>query len=289
MALIAGVFSKMLLSRNPKNNESKTIVYPSSYIITMVFSILGAFAIYTYLLILALFFPNKIQDFDDNTIWQISFIFALIIVPIIIFTIYLTKFKIIVNDDGFVYINLFRKTKSYLYQDVSSRLIGSSYHCFYNGKLLVKISLLLDNADLLHKSIKKYQKEHKIRFKLSKTGVIKRTKLWIFISICYLILSVFFNIAFYFQTPQWAWSLLCHIPNIIYVAYNLTWKLTFEKDVLIKNSLFTYKKHYKLSELNYDESKNSIIYKIYNQNKLIAVVFAIEYNADLIERNISFR
>jgi len=289
MSIFSGMFSKMLLSRKPKNNDSKIIVYPRTYINIMLFCSLGFFALYIFLLMLALFFPNKIQDFDNNTIWQMSIIFALIIISTIIFTIYLAKFKIIVNDDNFIYINFFRKTKTYLYKDVYTKLIGRSYQCFSNDKLIVKISLLLDNADLLHKNIKNYQKEHKIVSKSPKTGVIKRTKLWILFSICYFVLSIIFNVLSSFYASWWAWSILCHIPNIIYIIYNIVWKVTFEKDTLTKHSLFAFKKQYKLSELDYTESKNSILYKIYNQKKLIAVVLAIEYNSDLIARNIKYK
>lgn len=283
------LFISWLLRRNPKNNDSNIIRHPQSYIVMSICCCVGFFLLYLFLLMLAIFSPETIENYDSNTIWIISLIFGIIITLYIIFIIYLVKFKIEVKDDCFIYHNLFKKTKSYSYEEITLKLIGSSYHVYKESKLIVKISLLFDNANLLNSTMQKHLKQHKIKPKINNYGVIKRSKLWVLISIGFLIPVVLLNVLAGIYESWWYWTLFCHLPNLIYIAYNLVWKISFESNntITIRNLFF--KKNLPFDELEYSENNSLTVYKIYHKNKLLAIVLAIEYNSDLVEKHLRLK
>lgn len=232
-----------------------------------------------------IFAPHRIEDYDENTILLFSIIFIPFILFAVILTLYVAKFKIIVKKDSFIYINLFKRTKTYSYDNVYSTLIGGrSYHCYQNGKRIVIISFLLNNCDLLHKSIEDYQKKNKITPKDEHNGVIKRTKLWVVISLCYFVLCALINLicGYFYDAWWWYFTLLCHIPNLPFIASCLAWKITIRDGVLTKRSLFG-NKRYNIEELTYTANSTFVLYKIYRGEKRIAFVLAVEYDSSLIE------
>ena len=284
MSLFSGLFAN-----KHQNDDKHTIVWSQEYLDIMILCSLGSFLIYLFILVLMIFFPERIADYDECSILEFSIIFIPFVVAMIILTIYLAKFKVIVKKDCFIYKNLFKRTKTYYYDNIYSTFIGSSYYFYQNDKLIVKISLLQDNSDLLHKCIESYQKKHKIISKDEHNGVIKRTKLWIVLSICYFVLIAIFNTVCAFYFWWWYFTLLCHLPNLWFICSCLSWKITFKDDMIIKRSLFKGNKCYNIDELTFDVNESWILYKIYQDKKIIAFVLAVEYNSDLIETNISFR
>lgn len=286
MAIFSGWFTSKLLKREPQNDDSHVIVWPKNYLYIMIACSAGFVLLYLFLLSLMIFAPEMIVDYDEYTILQFSLIFVPFVLAEIILTVYLAKFKVIVKKDCFIYKNLFKRTKTYYYDNLYLTFIGSCYHCYQGDKLIVKISLLQDNCDLLHKCIKDYQKKHKIVPKDEHSGVIKRTKLWIVCSVCYLVLSAIFNIICAVYTWWWYFTLLCHIPNLLFVLSCLAWKITIKDGVLTKRSLFKGNKRYNIEELTYYVDDNWIFYKIYHGKKIIAFVLAVEYDSSLIETNI---
>lgn len=290
MSIFSGLFANILLKRKPQNDDTNLIVWPKMYFYIMIACSAVLVLGYLFILLLMIFFPERIVDYDEYSILIFSIVCIPLIIGMIILTVYLAKFKVIVKEDSFIYKNLFKRTKTYYYDNIYSTFIGSSYHCYQNDKLIVKISSLQDNCDLLHKCIKAYQKKHKIVLKDVNNGVIKRTKLWIVLSICYLLLSAIFNILCAVYAWWWYWTLLCHLPNLWFILSCLTWKITIKDGVLTKRSLFKGNIQYNIEELTYDENDSCTLYKIYYRSKkIIAFVLEIEYNSDLIAYNIKFR
>lgn len=235
-----------------------------------------------------IFAPESIVDYDEYSILQFSLLFVPFILAVIILTVYLARFKVIVKKDCFIYKNLFKRTRIYYYDKVYSTFIGRSYHCYQNNKLIVKISTLQDNSHLLHKCIEAYQKKYKIIPKDDHNGVIKRTRLWMVFSVCYLVLSAIFNVISFIYAWWWYFTLVCHIPNILFVLSCLLWKITIKDGVLTKRSLFKWNKRYKLEELTFDINNSGVLYKICRGKKIIAFVLAIEYDSSLIKNNLRY-
>lgn len=286
MSIFSGWFASKLLKREPQNNDKHVIVWPKSYLYIMIACSVGFALMYLFILLLMIFAPERIVDYDQYSILQFSLIFIPILIAMIILTLYLAKFKVIVKKDCFIYKNLFKRTNTYYYDNIYSTFIGSSYHCYQNDKLIVKISSLQDNCDLLDRCIEAYQKKHKIVPKDEYNGVIKRTKLWIVLSICYFVLSAIFNIVCAVYVWWWYFTLLCHIPNLWFILSCLAWKITIKDGVLTKRSLFKGNRRYNIEELTFYVDDNWIFYKIYHGKKLIAFVLAVEYDSSLIETNL---
>lgn len=287
MNFFSGILAKMVVKRKGKNNGSNTIIYPFGDLIAAAIECFGFLFVYLFLLAIGLFSPAAIAENDENTILQLTIIFVPFIIFSFVFLLYLIRFKVTVNEDNFVYINLFKKTKTYYFKDVYITPVVQTHRCYLGDKLVVKISLRLDNAELLYDKIKAYQKENGIKPKNQKTGEIKRTVIWIAFSVIYFALSAIINAVSYFYVDWWKWTLLCHAPNLIFIVYNILWKVTFDYGTMTKRSLFGLKR-YNLNELRFTISKNTAFYKIYRGKKLVAVVFAVEYNSDLVEKNVKY-
>ena len=105
---------------------------------------------------------------EDMPRWPLFLIFFAINIPYLLFILVQLNWKIVVNEDEFVFRNIFGKKRVYKYADVSVKQLSRCTRFYQNEKHIVGISFLQDNWDCLEKAIQAFNRRQKISHKAKK-------------------------------------------------------------------------------------------------------------------------
>ncbi len=130
--------------RHDKNIPNGTIRQPHLYFVIGIFGFIG-FVIVGLIFLLA-------QDDVVSSIVMFAVAF-----PYIFFVIYACNWKIVFDDNGFIFTNIVGKQREFLYKDVTIEDTGRGLRIYLGTKKITAISFLLENVNEFYQSYKKYK------------------------------------------------------------------------------------------------------------------------------------
>lgn len=131
--------------RNQKKTNDYTIKQPYWYLYVGIFGLV-AFNLIGFIFLIE-------QKEIDSWICML-----LISIPYIFIIMYERNWKVEFDDDYFIFTNIWRVKKKYLYEQIEILSTGRSIKIYYKKRKIISISTLIINSNELERKIYKYKK-----------------------------------------------------------------------------------------------------------------------------------